>query len=62
MMGTMDAQNIYSNLAVINICILLHLIGFFQPRITMHGATNLKFMEQKQFIVKMFVLMCESVL
>ena len=23
-------------------CILLHLIGFLQPRITMHGTTNIK--------------------
>jgi len=26
-----------------NICILLHLVGFLQPRITMHGTTNIKF-------------------
>ena len=26
----------------INICILLHLAGFLQPRITMHGTTNIK--------------------
>jgi len=24
-------------------CILLHLVGFLQPRITMHGTTNVKF-------------------
>jgi len=25
-----------------NIYILLHLVGFLQPRITMHGTTNMK--------------------
>jgi len=29
---------------MINICILLHLVGFLQPRITMHRTTNLKLM------------------
>jgi len=31
MMGAMGAQNMYSNLAVINICLQLHLAGFLQP-------------------------------
>jgi len=31
MMGAMDVRNMYSNLAV-NICILLHLVGFLRLR------------------------------
>ena len=34
-----------------NICILPHLVGFLQPRITMHGTTNIKF----QFTVNMHI-------
>ena len=33
MMGAMDTRNMYSDLAVINICIQLHLVGFLQPGI-----------------------------
>ena len=31
MMGAMDTRNMQSNLAVINICIQLQLVGFLQP-------------------------------
>ena len=32
----------------VHICILVHLVGFVQPRITMHGTTNVKFIDTKQ--------------
>ena len=31
-----------------NICILLHLVGFLQPKITTHGNTSIKFIDAKQ--------------
>jgi len=32
----------------VHICILVHLVGFLKPRITMHGTTYIKFIDAKQ--------------
>jgi len=54
MMGVTDARNMYSNLAVNKYLLTVAFFGFLQPRITMRGTANIKFIDAN-IIVQQYI-------